>query len=646
MKLNQDTIDQIHNLLEIEDVISEFVSLKRKGQNLWACCPFHHEKSPSFSVVPSKGFYKCFGCGKTGDAIQFLIDLEGLSYLEAMLYLAKKYGIEVQEEEQTDEQLKEFNEKESLYIVLNFAKEHFKETLWNHEEGRAIGLSYFKERGFTDAVIKSFELGFSLDKWDYLDKEAEKKGYSPEILEKAGLIVQRENKKYDRFRGRVIFPIHNITGKTIAFGARILKSDKKEPKYLNSPETEVYHKGKILYGLYQAKQSIKMNDNCFLVEGYTDVISLHLSGIENVVSSSGTSLTEEQIKLIARYTKNITVLFDGDAAGIKASLRGIDMILENGLNVRVVTFPEGEDPDSYSRKIGSSAFQSFLKDQSTDFIKFKTLLFSQQAANDPIKKADTIKEIIGTIAKVPDAVHRAVYIKECSDLLDIDESILISELNKIQIQKSKDKTKYSRPSGSEEGPYGGPEDLIKPEDVGEETKRTHADIIALQEKESVRILINYGLNKIEEEYHIYDYLLSELEDIEFQTPIYKEILDQFKLHLSNGKILNADYFIRNGSEAVKKEVIDLISKKFEISDNWKTKFKIHIPLESDILQDLVYTNVLRLKLRVIQKLISENLAVLKESSDASDQEKYLIIHSALKKSEMEIGKHLGIVVNR
>ncbi|MDQ3535959.1 MAG: DNA primase, partial [Bacteroidota bacterium] len=324
MKLNQDIIDQIHDRLEIEEVVSDFVSLKRKGQNLWACCPFHHEKSPSFSVVPSKGFYKCFGCGKSGDAIQFLMDLEGLSYLEAMLFLAKKYSIEIREEEQTDQQQKEQNEKESLHIVLNYAKDFFKDNLWLNEEGRAIGLSYFRERGFTEVVMNAFELGYSQDGWDYLLKDAEKKGYNPDILEKAGLIVRTEGKVYDRFRGRVIFPIHNVTGKTIAFGARILKPDKKQPKYLNSPETEVYHKSKTLYGLYQGKQSIRQKDNCYLVEGYTDVISLHLSGVENVVSSSGTSLTEEQVKVISRYTKNITVLFDGDVAGMKASLRGID----------------------------------------------------------------------------------------------------------------------------------------------------------------------------------------------------------------------------------------------------------------------------------------------------------------------------------
>lgn len=639
MNLTKETIDKIHDRLEVEEVISDFISLKKKGQNLWACCPFHEEKSPSFSVSPAKGFYKCFGCGKSGDAIQFIIDLEGLSYPEAMVYLAKKYGIEIQEEEPSDEQVKEQNERESLYIVLNFAKEFFKDLLWNHDEGQSIGFSYFKERGFTEKIIKSFELGYSLEEWSALAKEAEKRGYSQEILEKAGLVLQKENKKYDRFRGRVIFPIHNITGKAIAFGARILKTDKKQPKYINSPETEVYHKGKTLYGLFQAKQSIRMLDNCYLVEGYTDVISLHLSGVENVVASSGTSLTEEQVKIIGRYSKNVTVLFDGDPAGIKASLRGIDMILENGLNVRAVTFPEGEDPDSYSRKLGHSAFQAFLKENTRDFINFKIQLYSEQAGNDPLKKAEVIKEIINTVAKIPDPVKRVVYVKECSNLLQIDESILVSELNKIQIQKNQANKKAFEAHPSEQVQQ---QPLLSEKEI----KSTPENIIALQERESIRLLISYGLNKIEEEYHIYDYLLAELEDINFFTPVYRDILNQYKDQLVRGKILDEKYFLKYGSEEVRKEVIELLSQRYQISPNWEMKFRIYIPQEKDMLQDVVYSNILRLKYRVVQKLIADNMAELKNADIQDDQEKYIKIHSALKQSEMEIGTHLGIVVNR
>ncbi|MDQ3393445.1 MAG: DNA primase, partial [Bacteroidota bacterium] len=514
--------------------------------------------------------------------------------------------------------------------------------LWQHDEGKAIGLSYFKERGFSEVVINAFDLGYSLEGWDFLLKDAEKKGYNPDILEQAGLIIRTEGKTYDRFRGRAIFPIHNNTGKTIAFGARILKADKKQPKYLNSPETEVYHKSKTLYGLFQAKQSIRLQDNCYVVEGYTDVISMHLSGVENVVSSSGTSLTEDQIKIISRYTKNITVLFDGDVAGIKASLRGIDMILESGLNVRAITFPDGEDPDSYSRKLGTAAFQNFLKENARDFITFKTLLFTEQAANDPIKKAETIKEIIGTIAKVADPVQRAVYIKECSSLLSIDEGILISELNKVHIKKKKEAGSVGKAEEKffEESPLRVGEELVK------EQKLNHEEVIVLQERESIRLLISYALNKFEEKYHIYDYLLSELEDIEFHTPVYKEILHQFKTQLNQGNIADSDYFIRNGSEEVRNAVIDLISQKYDISINWKNKFQIMIPRETDVLHIVVLTNILRLNFRIIQKLISENMAALKKAESQEDQEKYIRIHSELKKSEMEIANKLGIVVNK
>jgi DNA primase len=370
-------------------------------------------------VAPAKGIFKCFGCGKACDAIEFLKEIEGLDYIEAIKFLGKKYGIEVEEEEATPEELAQQSQRDSLFIVLNYAKEYFHNQLFESPDGRSIGLTYFKERGYHESVIKSFELGYSLNQWDDFHQQALKKGYSEDLLIQAGLVVAKDDKKYDRFRGRVIFPIHNITGKVIAFGARTLTT--KGPKYLNSPESEVYQKSKVLYGLHQARTAIRQQDNCYLVEGYTDVISLHLSGVPNVVASSGTSLTDEQIKLIKRYTNNITVLFDGDTAGIKASLRGIDMVLSSGANVRVVEFPQGEDPDSYARKLGSSKFQDFLKTQSLDFITFKTQLFQKEAQDDPIKKVHTIKEVVESISKIPDALQRAIYLKRCSELLEIDE---------------------------------------------------------------------------------------------------------------------------------------------------------------------------------------------------------------------------------
>lgn len=626
--------------MDIEDVVSDYISLKKKGQNLWACCPFHDEKSPSFSVAPAKGIYKCFGCGKAGDAISFVEEHDGLNYIEAIRYLAQKYGIEVIEEEQSDEQLQQQNDRDSLFIVLNYAKDYFKDILRNNEEGRSIGLSYFKERGFTDKTLEKFELGYSLDQWSAFSDTAISNSYSEDILEKGGLLIKKEGKKYDRFRGRVIFPIHNVTGKVIAFGARTLKKDGK-PKYLNSPETEVYHKSKILYGLFQGKQAIRQFDNCYLVEGYTDVISLHQSDIENVVASSGTSLTDDQIRLINRFTDNITVLFDGDTAGLKAALRGVDMILEAGLNVRVVVFPAGEDPDSYSRKLGTSEFKSYLKENTRDLITFKAGLFAEEAVRDPLKKAESIKEIVGSISKIPDAVKRAVYIKETSTLLDIDESVLLSELNKILItgRRKKDKERIEESTG---------EDLLK--DLMEETSEVKTldsgKMVEIQERESIRLLINYGFNEIEEEYRLYDYLLQQLDDVEFVTPVYREVLQIFKDKLAEGQVVDSQYFIDNCSSEIKKEVVDLMTERHEVSPNWNDKFQIFVPHEHDILENVVFTNVLRLKFRVIQKLIMDNLAKMKEAAGEEETDRHFKIHSELKKSEMELAKVLGIVITR
>lgn len=635
MKINQATISEINERVEIEEVVGDFVSLKRKGRYLWACCPFHGEKTASFSVTPAKGIYKCFGCGAAGDAIQFVMDLEGYSYVETMKYLAKKYGIEIQEEEQTDEQVQKQNEKDSLFIALNFADKYFREVLWNHPEGKAIGLSYFKERGIPENAIHKFGLGYSLEAWDGLIRAATENGHSLEILEKSGLIISKEDKRYDRFRGRVIFPIHNVTGKVIAFGARQLKTDKKQPKYINSPETDVYHKGKIVYGIYQAKQAIRQEENCYLVEGYTDVIALHLAGVENVVSSSGTSLTEDQIKLIGRYSENITVLFDGDAAGVRASLRGIDMILEGGLNVKAVVFPEGEDPDSYAQKLGTAGFKAYLDEQAKDFITFKTELYAREAANDPVRKADTIREIVASVAKIPDAMKRAVYVKQCSNLLEMDEAVLIAELNKIRIRKNKDKPK-DEPSSSRLEAIEHPV-AEQPPDLDR--------IISLQERESIRLLIIYGHNKMEEEHHLYDHLLGELDDIEFKTPVYKRMLEIFKGELAKGRVVDSDFFIHHTDSEIKREVIDLISEKYDISTHWGDKYSIYVPREPEILNSVVFTNILRLKFRTVQKLVTGNMAELKKATTPEEQDRLINIQIALKQTEMEIARHLGNVVS-
>ncbi len=636
------TIQAVQDRVDIEDIVSDVVTLKRKGSGkyLWACCPFHDEKSPSFSVTPDKGIYKCFGCGKSGDSINFVMEHDGLSYVEAIKHLATRYGIEIIEDKQNDEQLAQQNEKESLFIVLNYAKDYFVKQLKESDEGKSIGLSYFKERGFANSTIDKFELGYSLDSWDAFSQEAIKNAYNEELLEKAGLLVRKEgDKKYDRFRGRVIFPIHNVSGKVVAFGARTLKKDDK-PKYLNSPESDVYHKSQVLYGLFQAKSAIRQHDNCYLVEGYTDVISMHESDIENVVSSSGTSLTEEQIKLISRFSQNITVLFDGDAAGMRASLRGIDMILEAGMNVRVVTFPEGEDPDSYSKKLGTTAFKQYLADHLIDFITFKANLFAEEAAKDPLKKAQSIKEIVSSVAKIPDGIKRAVYIKESSKLLDIDEGALVAELNKILIteRRKEDKKKIEEATG---------EKLLE-ELIGETEVKTHdyGALVSIQERESIRLLINYGFNEIEEEFKLYSYLLEELEDVEFQTPIYKRIFDLFKTKLNEGHVIDSKFLLANGEEEIKKEVIDLITERREVSPNWNEKYHIHIRHENEQLETLVYTNVVRLKFRVIQKLITENLSKMKACAEAEEEDRLFQIHAELKKSEMELAGILGIVISR
>lgn len=623
----------------IEEVVGDYVPLKKKGQNMWACCPFHNEKSPSFSVSPAKGIYKCFGCGKAGDSVQFVMDIEGVNYPEAIRHLAKKYGVEIEEEEEiSDEQQQRYNERESMLIALNYAKEFFKLNL-ETEEGKSIGLSYFYERGFSKEIIQKFDLGYALDKWDALLTSAQKQGYEKEILEKCGLIIPKEDRFYDRFRGRVIFPIHNVAGKPIAFGARILKADKNQPKYINSPETEVYHKSDVLYGISQAKQALRAKDNCYLVEGYTDVISLHLSGIENVVASSGTSLTEGQIALIKRFTDNVTVLFDGDQAGIKASLRGIDLLLAGGLNVKAVVFPDGEDPDSYSQKLGSSDFQQYLLAQAKDFMTFKLDLVADDLAKDPIKKAEVIREVVISISKIPDPLKRAVYIKDCSLHLEIEESLLYSELNKLLL-KSKADTERSE---SFTNPPLLDQELI--EDIASSTSATQDQIIALQERETVRMLIVYGFQNLDENIKVAEYLLQELEEVDFQTPIYSQMIAIYKEALAKGHIPDADYFLKVDDSQIKNEVIHMISTKYELSEHWTGRHSIFISDEADNLHDAIFNNVLRLKLRIVQKLMKQNMDEMKVVSE-SDLEKIILIHIELKKVEVEIARQLGIVITR
>jgi DNA primase len=647
--ISRDSIEEVRSRVDIVDVISDFVSLKKSGQNFKALSPFNNEKTPSFYVVPAKGIFKDFSSGKGGDSFTFIMEHEKISYIEAVRFLAKKYGVELKEDKENNEFAAEQSEREGLHILMNFAKDYFKEKLHTHEEGRSIGLSYFRERGFTDKTIQKFELGYALDGWTYFSAEAIQKGYNKELLEKTGLVVKKEDgSTYDRFRGRVIFPVHNLSGKVIAFGARMMGKDKNQPKYINSPETDIYHKSDVLYGLFQAKNSIRQHNNCYLVEGYTDVISMHQADVENVVASSGTALTEEQIKLMRRFTENVTVLFDGDSAGIKAALRGIDLILKGGLNVRVALFPDGEDPDSYSRKVGTTAFQDFLKNSTKDFISFKADLFSAEAANDPIRKAESIKEIVNSISIIPDPVKRSVYIQETSHLLKMPEQVLLSELNKILVQERRKGEKATNRETSSKETETAPIETIAPLKIDSDA------MVHFQEKETIRLLLNYADKSLavqdqQEAQSLGQFMLQELDDVEFTNPVLKNIFIEFKEGLNDNSIRNTDYFLRHGSDAIKRMVTDLITQRYDTSSHWGDKFHIYIPKETELLDKLAYTNVLRLKFRIVQRMMEDNLKELKTveaGGDLDKLEKCIETQMGLKQAERDLASILGIVVSK
>ena len=639
LMISRDSIEEVKNRMDIVDVISDFITLKRSGQNYKALSPFNSEKTPSFYVVPSKGIFKDFSSGKGGDAITFVMEHEGMSYVEAIRFLAKKYGVELKETEQSQKDQEELSAKDSLYIAMNFAKEKYKNWLLTHEEGTSIGLSYFRERGFHDKTIEKFELGYALNEWRALSDEAQRIGYSEDVLEKSGLLIKKEDgKSYDRFRGRVIFPVHNLAGKVIAFGARMLSNQKDQPKYINSPETEIYHKSQALYGIYQAKNAIRKEDFCFLVEGYTDVISLHQAGIENAVASSGTALTEDQIKLIRRFTENVTVLFDGDAAGIRAALRGIDLILKGGLNVRVLLLPDGEDPDSYSRKHSTNTLTDYFKKNAKDFISFKIDLYAAEASQDPIKKAEAIREIIGSIAVIPDPIKRSVYLQETSNLLKIQESVLLTELNKILIAERR---KNQQEKLKEE-----PKEPIVPiEDYLSTSKTDTAAMLQLQERESIRLLLNYAELQVEEQ-KLLNYLIQEMDEVTFTNPVYKEIFETFKKQAEAGEQADELFFIENGREEIKKAVSELMISRYHTSSWWSEKYHIYFPHEEEVIHDVVYSNVLLFKLRAIQKMIDENLLLLKSAESLEDENKYLLVIEQLTNAQRDISKSIGNVFTR
>jgi len=658
MRIDPETVERIKQTAAVADVIGDYVTVKKKGANYWACCPFHGEKTPSFSISPSKGIYKCFGCGKAGDSVRFIMDIEGLGYGEALRHLAKKYGIEIQEEEMTDDQMNRQNERESLFIILEYAKEFFKNQLHQSDEGKSIALPYFKERGFSDATIQTFDLGYSPESWDLFVKTAIKQGYSQEIIEKAGLVTQRneEGKVYDRFRNRVIFPIHNVSGKVIAFGARILKSDaskSSQAKYLNSPETDVYHKSSILYGIAQAKNEIRNLDVCYLVEGYTDVISLHQAGIKNVVASSGTSLTTDQIKLIARFTKHVTVLYDGDNAGIKAALRGMDLILEEGLQVNLVVFPEGNDPDSFVRKIGSEAFLDYIKKEAKDVISFQANLFMKEAGDDPFKKSELIKEMVQSISKIPDAIQRSLFIQKTASLMRLEEDVLISELNKIHLKGLKQKSFSSSTEGNNQQlssqEYQALQGLFEPTD--HESAPQVQNLAFYQESECIRLIMNFGhleINAVAAPGLILiQYMLDELENIEFQSPIFNQIFTICKKEIINKNSLNPDFFLHHPNEEIQKLAIDFSSEKYLLSDVWKDKHDIRVSREDEMLEDLAYKNVLRLRKVYNDQKLHEVLNSLNQAEGASDSINELLLEFIqLKEIQKNISQELGTVIEK
>jgi len=647
--IKPETIQEIFDTARVDEVVGEFVSLRKRGVNMIGLCPFHNEKTPSFTVSPAKGIYKCFGCGKGGNSVNFVMEHEHYSYPEALKYLAKKYNIDIDEEEQTPEQKEYLNEQESLYHVSTFAQQYFTENLHKSEEGKAVGLSYLKERGVSEALIEKFQLGYCIDNFEDFTNHAVKEGYKRIYLEKSGLSIRKEGKFYDRFRGRVMFPIHSLTGRVIAFGGRILSSEKSKAKYVNSPESDIYSKSKVLYGLHFARTAILNKDNCFLVEGYTDVISMHQAGIENVVASSGTSLTVDQIKLIKRFTPNITILYDGDEAGIKASFRGIDMILEEGMNVKIVLFPEGEDPDSYARSHRSEEVETFVKDQAKDFVSFKTGLLMKDAKNDPVKRAGLIKEIVQTIAVIPDGIFRSVYVRECSSIMNIPEQTLMNELNKSLRKKYQEK--YKGQGYEYLAPDPEPQ-ILKKADLA-------LDSAEIQEREIVRLLLSYGnqdiifeeLNelkqKIEVPIKIAEFIVHDLrnDEIELENPEYRLIFDEYVHSLSKGLIPDEAHFTQFQDSRVANLAIDLLSTPYELSYNWERN-KIHVKTEQDNLKVQVASTVLSFKVKKIEQMIMANQKELKETTDTEDYMILLQKHMSLKQVSREINKQLSRIVTK
>ena len=597
----KESIDKIFEAARIEEVVGGFVQLKKRGANFIGHCPFHDEKTPSFTVSSSKGIYKCFGCGKGGNSVSFVMEHEHYSYPEALKYLAEKYSIEIVEKEMTPEQSIRANDRDSLYVISSFANKFFQQQLWNTKEGETVGLSYYKERGFLEETIKKFQLGYSPKQKDALSKEALESSFQEKYLENSGLSIIKNETINDRFRERMMFPIHSFSGRVLGFGGRTLQKDNKA-KYVNSPESLIYLKSKILYGIYFAKQHISKQNNCYIVEGYTDVISLHQSGVENVVSSSGTSLTSEQIKLINRFTKNITILFDADTAGVKASFRSIDMILAEGMNVKVVLFSDGEDPDSFARACSQEELKNYLAENSKDFITFKTDVLSKNTKDDPIKRVEMIKEIASSISQIPDDISRSEYIKVCSRILKVQELDLSKEVGS---QKRERVSHF--PNKKVERDTKNENDKIKRKQLKEE-------------KEIVRLLLNYGNKTLKfekETISIAAFIIAELkaDKMTFENEQYQMMLDEISEILQKEGKIKLDYFTLHFNPAISRLTIDLISNEYNMSENWNKRHKILTGTEENKIRKAVESSLYSLKLKHLDARLGDIQFQLKENPE-------------------------------
>ncbi len=655
--ISKATIDTVFETARVEEVIGDFVNLKRAGSNFKGLSPFSDERSPSFMVSPAKGIWKDFSSGKGGNSVAFLMEHSHFTYPEAIRYLANKYNIEIEETEQTDEEKAITDVRESMYLVSEFAKDYFHKTLLKTEEGKAIGYSYFKERGFTAETIEKFSLGYSPEAWDAFTKEALGKGYKLEFLESTGLTIAREDRPFDRFKGRVMFPIQSMSGRILGFGGRILTNDKKAAKYLNSPESDIYHKSKVLYGIFQAKQSIAKLNNCYLVEGYTDVIQFNQAGIENVVSSSGTALTPDQIRLINRLTKNITVLFDGDAAGLRAAIRGIDLILEEGMNVKVCTFPDGEDPDSFAKKTPHDALIAYLDENAKDFIQFKASTLMDEAKNDPIKKADLIRDMVTSISKIPDRIQREVYIQECSRIMDISEQVLVSTLAQLS---QKDVAEIEKKQKQDQGKKAF--EVVKNEDQVEAQK---VDILYRLERKIIEILLLYG-NKTEEfedtfmktnddgeivmvtenrAFKVFQriYLSLQEDEVELANPLFKDIFnDLINYYLQNDNFSLEQYLMHLQPEFAQEVTDILMEEERLVMHNWEGQ-NIFPKSKNDTIAQNVSETILTLRWYLVGRIIEELKGSISAEADNTEPMTMIQDYNGLTNA---FSKKLGRVMSR